>query len=148
MPFTTSPFLSLSLLLPLSFCKRRKIKTPSSYPVFTTLVNPSQLQSVMIRSLINATGKERSKLGKLKTSQYLGFDKVTLPSFCPAVLCLVHFCDSTVSCHPICKFRIMPPILNFKGLVHQKLPKKKTLSQLPHSVILTCGWFWFNLQSF
>lgn len=45
------------------FCFRSPLaekKTPSSYPAFTILVNPSQLQSVMIRSLINATGKERS----------------------------------------------------------------------------------------
>lgn len=50
--------LFVSLLLPLSF--GRKKKNPSSKPAFTTSVNPSQLQSLMIRSLINATGKERS----------------------------------------------------------------------------------------
>ena len=58
--------------------KKKKKRTPSSYPAFTILVNPSQLQSVMIRSLINATGKERSKPGKLKTSPYLGLNNTLI----------------------------------------------------------------------
>lgn len=56
LPFSASPFLSHS-------CFRSPLvekKNPSSKPAFTTSVNPSQLQSLMIRSLINATGKERS----------------------------------------------------------------------------------------
>lgn len=58
LPFSASPFLSHS-------CFRSPLvekKNPSSKPAFTTSVNPSQLQSLMIRSLINATGKERSYL--------------------------------------------------------------------------------------
>lgn len=67
----------LSLASALLWQKEKK-KSPSSYPALTILVNPSQLQSVMICSLINATGKERSKLGKLKTSQYLGLNNTLI----------------------------------------------------------------------
>lgn len=58
--------------------KKKEKKTPSSYSAFTVLVDPSQLQSVMIRSLINATGKERSYPGKLKTSRYLGLNNALI----------------------------------------------------------------------
>ena len=109
------PLSSLSL----SFCfrsplerKKKKKRTPSSYPAFTILVNPSQLQSVMIRSLINATGKERSKPGKLKTSPYLGLNNTLIElHFHLSLLELLFFsffffflwsnslrCDSTISC--------------------------------------------------
>lgn len=40
--------------------------TAASCPAFTVLQNPSQLQSVTIKSLINATGKRRSELGGLE----------------------------------------------------------------------------------
>lgn len=95
---------SVCLLLPHGGEKKEK-KTPSSYPAFTVLVNPSQLQSVMIRSLINATGKKRSKLGRLKTSQYLGLNNTSI----------LLSCDSTASCHPICEFTKMHPLKKKKS---------------------------------
>lgn len=100
-----SPSLSL-FLLPLSFGEKKKKlkkKTPSSYPAFTILVNPSQLQSVMIRSLINATGKERSKPGKLKTSPYLGLNNTLIE---------LHFHLSLL------EFLFFFFFLSFSGLVH------------------------------
>ena len=61
----------------------------SSYPAFTA--SPSQLQSVTIKSLINATGKRRSELGRLETSPYL---RLNNPSISLS-------CDSAVSCRPV-----------------------------------------------
>lgn len=70
-------------------------KLPPASQLFTISVNPSQLQSVMIRSLINATGKERSKArGSWKTSQYLGLNNT-----------LIELCRSAPLCRRCCRRR-------------------------------------------
>lgn len=103
----------LSLASALLWQKEKKKKSPSSYPALTVLVNPSQLQSVMICSLINATGKERSKLGKLKTSQYLGLNNTLIKLHFHLSVQLGFFLDASVGTQqqnppPICKFTTDP----------------------------------------